>query len=264
MDADRPDPAPGRTGHSDSPLQFARSALFDAWFYGLMAVMGIALAPLALISRDGAYWSCKTFCRIALWSLEKLCGVEIEIRGEPPEGQALIAAKHQSFLDILIMMDRLPRATYVMKRSLIYAPIIGFYAWRIGATPIDRASGSKAARAMRRRLKGLGRQPGDEPRQLIIYPQGTRLPPGAVAPYRPGVALLYVDRPEGCVPVATNTGLFWGRRSILKRPGKAVVAFLEPIPPGLKRAAFMELLEQRIETASNALMDEAEAAERRR
>ncbi|MEM9726915.1 MAG: lysophospholipid acyltransferase family protein [Pseudomonadota bacterium] len=241
-----------------TPAQILASLLFDAWFYLSMAVMGVVLAPLALASRDGAYWSVKMFCRQALWVLRLLCGVRIEIRGEMPVGGALIAAKHQSFLDVLILVMSLPRATFVMKRSLIYTPFVGFYAWRLGAAPIDRGSGSAAVRAMRKRLSELG----EENRQVIIYPQGTRLPPGAVAPYRPGVALLYAGTAHGCAPVATNTGLFWGRRSIVKRPGVAVVSFLEPIAPGLKRPAFMELLEQRIETASDQLMREGEAAAR--
>ena len=242
-----------------SAPQIVRSVLFDLWFYTLMLVMGVLFAPLALISRDGAYWSCRTFSSTALWSLKHLCGVRVEIRGTPPTGHALIAAKHQSFLDILILMKTLPRATFVMKRSLVYAPILGFYALRLGVAPVDRASGSKAIRAMRKSLQKLAEDPSEDPRQIVIYPQGTRLPPGAVAPYRPGVALLYAGYPDGCVPVATNTGLFWGRRSIVKRPGVAVVAFLEPIEAGLSRAAFMERLEQRIETASDALMAEAGA-----
>ena len=238
---------------SFSPLQFVRSLLFDAWFYLSMAVMGVLLAPAALASRDAAYWSVKLFCRQALWTLRVLCGVKIEIRGTPPEGRALIAAKHQSFLDILIMLDVLPRATFVMKRSLLYAPFVGFYALRLGVAPVNRAAGARAVRQMRKQLDTLAA----EHRQVVIYPQGTRLPPGAVAPYRPGVALLYGGAPEGCVPVATNSGMFWGRKSILKHPGTVVVSFLDTIPPGLKRAEFMERVEQRIEAASDALMEEA-------
>lgn len=261
-------PAEPPTSREDAPkrggvLQFARSVLFDLWFYFLMAAMGLLCAPLAIYSRDGAYWSCKTFCRISLWSLRRICGVSVELRGEPPEGAVLIAAKHQSFLDILVATAVLPRATFVMKRSLIYAPVLGFYALRLGVAPVRRGAGGGAALKMREQLRGLGRSEGETPRQIIIYPQGTRLPPGAVAPYRPGVALLYADEPEGCVPVATNSGMFWGRRSILKRPGVAVVSFLQPIPPGLKRAEFMELVEQRIETASDALMAEAQDGCRR-
>lgn len=231
---------------------FLRSLLFDCWLYGSMAVMGLVLAPVAIASRDGAYWSVKLFCRQALWMLRALCGVTIEVRGEPPQGRALIAAKHQSFLDILIMLDVTPRATFVMKRSLVFAPVLGLYALRLGMTPIDRARGAQAIKSMRRSLDQGGAE-----RQVVIYPQGTRLPPGAVAPYRRGVALLYGREPGGCLPVATNTGLFWGRRSIRKNPGLAVLSFLEPIPPGLGRGAFMETLESRIESASDALLEEA-------
>ncbi|MEL6979289.1 MAG: lysophospholipid acyltransferase family protein [Pseudomonadota bacterium] len=235
-------------------MMFLRSLLFDLWLYGSMVVMGLIFAPFAIASRAGASWSMKLYCRQALWMLEKICGVAVEIRGAPPEGAALIAAKHQSFLDILIMMKIAPEPRFVMKRSLIYAPVLGLYALRLGVAPVDRAKGAQAIKDLSRRLS----DPKDPNRQIIIYPQGTRLPPGAVAPYRRGVALLYAREPGGCVPVATNSGLFWGRRSILKRPGVAVMSFLDPIPPGLKRTEFMERLEREIETASDALLREAE------
>ena len=171
-DASPKDPAPkaavaARSEAPRSPLaaasQFFRSALFDIWFYALMFVMGVLCAPLALFSRDGAYWSCRSFARIAIWSLKRLCGVHVEIRGTPPTDHALIAAKHQSFLDILIMVSVLPRATFVMKRSLIYAPILGFYALRLGVAPVDRGAGSKAVRAMRKTLQELSDDPESEP-----------------------------------------------------------------------------------------------------
>lgn len=236
-------------------LQWIRSILFDLWLYLSMAVIGVLMAPAAMVSREGAYFATRLFARQALWALKWICGVEIEVRGTPPQGRTLIAAKHQSFLDIIIMLAILPRPTFVMKRSLIYAPVLGFYALRLGVAPVDRRSGASAMREMRKRLAALG----EEGRQIVIYPQGTRLPPGAVAPYRPGVALLYAGEPAGCTPVATDTGLYWGRNAVLKKPGRAVVSFLAPIPPDLKRAAFMELVEQRIETASTALLEEAKA-----
>ena len=105
-------------------------------------------------------------------------------------------------------------------------------------------------------MKGV-RAGTQEPGQLIIYPQGTRVAPGVQRPYKVGTAILYAETGQTCVPAATNVGVFWPRTGIYRKPGLAVVAFLEPIAPGLEQDAFMERLETEVETASNRLMTEA-------
>jgi 1-acyl-sn-glycerol-3-phosphate acyltransferase len=95
--------------------------------------------------------------------------------------------------------------------------------------------------------------------QLVIYPQGTRVAPGDIKPYKIGTAALYGQLGQNCAPVATNAGIFWPKRSLLRKPGLAVVEFLAPIAPGLTNEQFMAQLEHAIEAASNRLMDEAKA-----
>ncbi len=94
-------------------------------------------------------------------------------------------------------------------------------------------------------------------RQVFIYPEGTRRPPGAPPNYKQGVAALYVETGAPCLPVALNTGLFWRRRGLLRRPGVAVIEYLPPIGPGLDRAAFSARLQAAIETACARLNAEA-------
>lgn len=230
-------------------MLLARSLLFEAWFYASMTVMGLVLSPVALLSRRGALWATRIFARQALWMLARLCGLRTEVRGAPPKGEALIAAKHQSFLDILVLVLAVERPRFVMKQELVYAPIFGLYALRIGAEPVNRSKGGAALRMLSRRSK----ERDEAPAQTIIFPQGTRVAPGASAPYRRGVAALYKADTTPCWPVALDTGRFWGRKSVLRRPGLAVVEFLEPIPPGLSTAELMERLETEIEAASDAL-----------
>ena len=92
---------------------------------------------------------------------------------------------------------------------------------------------------------------------MLIFPEGHRQLPGAAPDYKPGVAGLYGQLDAPCVPVALNSGLFWtGPLGFFKKPGTMVLEFLEPIPPGLKRQAFMATLENRIETATAKLVDE--------
>jgi 1-acyl-sn-glycerol-3-phosphate acyltransferase len=229
-----------------------RSLVFDALLYATMAVMGILGAPLALWSVDGAYAVCRAYCRVSFFWLRLVCGLRVEVRGEIPQGEVLVAAKHQSFLDIMMIFEALPRAKFVMKKELRWAPFIGLYALRIGSTPVDRGARSKAMQAMVEHAGAAA-----EPRQLVIYPQGTRVAPGARPPFKVGAGVLYERLGSPCVPAATNAGVFWGRRSFHRRPGLAVVEFLPPIPPGLPLPAFMARMEDAVEEASDRLMREA-------
>jgi 1-acyl-sn-glycerol-3-phosphate acyltransferase len=233
-------------------MLLVRSLIFDALLYLTMGVMGILGAPLALWSVDGAYSVCRAFCRVTFFYLRVICGLRVEVRGEPPAGEVLIAAKHQSFLDILILFEALPRPKFIMKKELKWAPILGLYALRIGSTPVARGERGKAMKAM---VEHAGRT--TEPRQLVIYPQGTRVAPGARLPFKVGAGVLYERSGEPCVPAATNAGVFWGRRNPYRRPGLAVVEFLPPIPPGLTVPEFMARVEAEVEGASDRLMREA-------
>lgn len=233
-------------------MQLLRSLVFEVLLYGTMAVLGILGAPFALWSVNGAYAVCRLYARITFFYLRWIVGIRVEVRGEVPEGEVLVAAKHQSFLDILMIYEALPRAKFIMKKELKWAPFIGLYALRIGSTPVARGERGKAMKAM---VAHAGR--ATEPRQLVIYPQGTRVAPGARPPYKVGAGVLYDRSGEPCVPVATNAGVFWGRRKLVKRPGVAVVEFLPAIPPGLAVPEFMARMENAVEDASDRLMREA-------
>lgn len=230
-------------------LRYALSLVFIVQMYAAMVLMGLVFTPWALVSRRGAQTGIRVFCRYVRASVCALCGLRSEIRGPVPDGAAIIAAKHQSFFDIIILCSVLPRPRFIMKRELTRAPVLGWYALRIGCIPVDRGARGQAVAQMRADV-AAGRS---EPGQLVIYPQGTRVAPGARAPYKIGTAILYTDGDQPCVPVATNVGLFWPKRGFLRRPGCAVVEFLPPMPPGLPTDAFMERLERDIETASDAL-----------
>jgi 1-acyl-sn-glycerol-3-phosphate acyltransferase len=233
-------------------MQLLRSALFEILVYLVMAVMGILGAPLALWSVDGAYAVCRAYARVIFFLARTICGLRVEVRGAVPTGEVLVAAKHQSFLDILMIFEALPRAKFVMKKELKWTPFIGLYALRIGSTPVARG---RKGQAMTQMVAHAGRT--TEPRQLVIYPQGTRVAPGARPPFKVGAGVLYGRLGGVCVPAATNAGLFWGRRTLRKRPGLAVVEFLAPIEPGLPIAEFMARMENAVEDASDGLMREA-------
>ena len=233
-------------------LRWILSFVFIVQMYLAMAVIAVLFSPWALFSRRGALAAAHTYCRWVIITARLLCGIRSEIRGVPPTQPVIIAAKHQSFFDILLIFSAVPRGRFIMKRELIYTPFLGQYAMMMGCIFVDRG---KRGAAMAKMKADLARDP--DAGQLIIYPQGTRVPPGVSKPYKMGVGSIYEQLGQPCVPVATNVGLFWPKRSMLRKPGLAVVEFLPVIEPGLPGPARVARLESEIEARSNALMAEA-------
>ncbi|NRB05887.1 MAG: 1-acyl-sn-glycerol-3-phosphate acyltransferase, partial [Rhodobacteraceae bacterium] len=207
----------------------------------------------ALFSPEGARIACRSWARWSFWTARWMIGLRGEVRGDVPQGEVLIAAKHQSFFDILLIYNALPRPKFIMKKELMWTPIIGVYAKRLGCVPVERARRGAAIQKMVEDVEAGRADPG----QLVIYSQGTRVAPGDKKPYKVGTAVLYEQLGQPCVPTATNVGLFWPRKGIMRHPGLGVVEFLPPIPPGLDRDTFMAQLEEVVETKSDELMAEA-------
>lgn len=228
-----------------------RSLLFNGFFYGWTALCVLLGLPLLLGPRAGIYYLGRVWAHPILGALAVLCGLRHEVRGREhlPGGAVLIAAKHQSAWDTIIFSILLWDHSFVLKRELMWVPLFGLYLARAGLIAVDRQGGAKALKKMvatARRTAALGRP-------IVIFPEGTRVAPDQHRPYQPGVAALYGQLGLPVVPVALNSGLFWRRRSFLKRPGTIVLEFLPPIPPGLPRKAFLARLEQAIEGRSRAL-----------
>ncbi|MFD0936170.1 lysophospholipid acyltransferase family protein, partial [Methylobacterium trifolii] len=228
-----------------------RSFAFNLCFYlatTLIAVGGLpTLASQRWVMALARFWA-----RTTLWLLRVVGGTRVEFRGlhNIPPGPLLVGAKHQSALETLALCTVFPEFAYILKRELLWIPLIGWFLSRSGMVAIDRAKGSRAMPLMNAAATAaIG-----EGRQLIIFPEGTRRAPGAEPSYKQGLSHLYVALRVPCLPVALNTGLYWPRRRFVRRPGTAVIEFLAPIPPGLARGEFLELAEARIEAASNALL----------
>ncbi|MBL8663902.1 MAG: 1-acyl-sn-glycerol-3-phosphate acyltransferase [Candidatus Odyssella sp.] len=222
--------------------------LVAAVFTLTIAIAGVATLPL---HRDVTYRWCVAWARALLWLMRVVCGLRYRVVMPEalPAGPAIYALKHQSAWETIAFPALAPPMSGVLKRELLMIPVYGWYMRRLGMVPIDRSAGAGAIRELMRRAK-------DETargRSIMIMPEGTRLPPGRAGRYHPGVAALYTHLGITVVPVALNSGLFWGRRSLLLRPGTVTMEFLPPIPPGLERAAFMGALQERIETASERL-----------
>lgn len=229
-----------------------RSLLFMVWLYLSMVVCAVLFSPTLLLPWRVSMVIIKIWARTVLFGLRWICGVQVELRGGQfrPTGPALIAAKHQGMLDVIAPFTFLEAPCFVLKKELMYLPFFGWYAWKTKMIPVDRSAGASALKQMvnqaRARLA--------DGRQILIFPEGTRTPPGAPGDYKPGVAALYRDLERDCTPMATNSGQHWPAHGIDRTPGKVVFELLPIIPGGLKRPEFMRQLQERIETASTALL----------
>jgi 1-acyl-sn-glycerol-3-phosphate acyltransferase len=234
-------------------VQWLRSLVFAGQAYLMMVPLALIFLPWALVSRQGAWSAVHAWTSWVRWTASWMIGLKSEVRGEVPQGEVMIAAKHQSFFDIILLCNVLPRPKFIMKKQLVWAPILGFYALRIGCVPVDRGKRGAAIKAMVEKVHSGAQEPG----QLIIFPQGTRVAPGVKADYKVGVAVLYQELGEPVIPVACNVGVFWPRQAIYRKPGLAVIEFLPEIPAGKPMREFLGDVQAVVETRSDALMAEA-------
>lgn len=231
---------------------WVRSVLFAIAFYLWTLMVAVVCLPTLAMPRGAAQWALKFWARGDAVLLRVICGVRVEVRGRQhrPTGPALVAAKHQCMFDVFAQFVVLPDSCFVMRKELMLIPFFGWYAWKQRMVVVDREGGSTALRQMVRD----GQDRLAEERQLLIFPEGHRGEPGVAGDYQPGVAGLYRDLGLPAHLVATNSGVHWPAHGIIRRPGTIVFEYLEPLPAGMKRADFMRQMQDRIETASTALL----------
>ncbi len=232
-----------------------RSIVFSIVFYINTAVFLVIGSPLLLGPRRWAMAGLNAHAHASLFWLKLIVGTKLEVRGREnlPEGPVLIAAKHQSAWDTFALITLFRDPAMVMKAELGWIPFYGWFSHKFQHIFVQRERGPSALK----RLIRDARERVAAGREIVIFPEGTRRAPGAAPDYKSGVVALYEALDVPCVPLALNSGLFWPRRKLERYPGTIVVAFLEPVPPDLPRAAFRHVLEERIETATANLVAEA-------
>lgn len=234
-------------------IQWVRSLLFIIQMYVALAVIGFGMVPLIWLNKKYAFVSIQAAGHWVRWTASWMVGLKSEIRGEVPQGDVLIAAKHQSFFDVILLASVLPRIKFVYKKQLRWVPVLGSYARFTNSVAVDRGKRASAIKQMVAAVNESRVEPG----QLVIFPQGTRVAAGASKPYKVGAGVLYKETGQPVVPAATNVGVFWKRHGIMRHPGLAVLEFLPAIEPGKEIGDFMKTVEQDIETNSDRLMQEA-------
>jgi 1-acyl-sn-glycerol-3-phosphate acyltransferase len=236
---------------------FLRSLLFNICYTGWAMGSAILFAPLFLASSHTSLRVGHPWATVTLWLARVICGITYEVRGrEYMSSQPVIyASKHQSAWDTMIFLTLFPAPAYILKRELLRIPLWGWYLWRMKMIAIDRSAGASGLKDMVKQAKATIAAG----RPIIIFPEGTRRSVGAEAVYHPGIIALYNQLKLPVIPVALNSGVFWGKNAFTKRPGKIIMEFLPPVAPGLPKEEFMAQLQSSIETASAALTAEARA-----
>ena len=227
-------------------MTILRSALFNLYFWIVTSGLLLAAVPMRMLDpRPVPVWAAEysaRWGRAILGGLRWICGVDCVVRGAanlPATGPIIIASQHQSAFDTLIWPLLVPGTCYVLKQDLLKLPLFGQMCRDAGMIGVDRGAGANALRSL---LRGADKVVADG-RPIVIFPEGTRVAPGAPVRLQPGVAALASRTGLAVVPVTTDSGLRWGRRAFTKRPGIIHIDIHPPLPPGLTRDEVMGRLE---------------------
>jgi 1-acyl-sn-glycerol-3-phosphate acyltransferase len=222
-----------------------------------LSLYGLLLRLIA--SRHSADWALRLgqlWARLGIGGARAICGIQLDLQGAeylPVDGAALIAAQHQSAYDTMVFLTFLQRPAYVLKDELTRIPLFGPLVLMAGMIAVDRNAGAAAIRNL---LTATDHAVADR-RQMIIFPEGTRVPPGQVLPLQPGIAAMAARSRLPVIPVVTDSGRCWGRRAFRKRSGTVHMIVMPPLPAGLPRPALMEALSGSFCLGTELLVDKS-------
>jgi 1-acyl-sn-glycerol-3-phosphate acyltransferase len=239
-------------------MTLVRSLVYFVVFYVVTALFVVLGSWLLVAPRSWAMKGLEIHGRTCTWLLRLICGTRMEVRGREklPGGPCLVVAKHQSAWDTFALIPLFRDPAIVLKEELKWIPFYGWFCLKFEHILISRDRASAALK----KLVADAKHRAAQGREVFIFPEGTRRPPGAAPDYKPGYVALYEGLGLPCYPLALNSGLYWPRRQIMRYPGTIIVEILDPIPPGLSRKEFRQVLEARLEAASDRLLQEAAAA----
>lgn len=238
-------------------LTMPRAILLMVVLYPSLVVWMLVALPIMVLPRKAMTGLARAWSRYFLFLCRVLAGIRIEIRGQNnlPSGPYLVASKHQSIWETFALLHLFPDPCFILKQELSFIPLFGWYIRKMRNVPIDRKGGSRTLLKLTRVAHAEIRRDGG--RQIVLFPEGTRRPPGAEPAYRFGVAALYSGLEVPCVPIGLNSGLYWPRRSLKLKSGTIIVDILPVIPAGMPRDEFFKRVQDDIETSSNRLLVEA-------
>jgi 1-acyl-sn-glycerol-3-phosphate acyltransferase len=228
-----------------------RSLLFSIAFPVWTGLCCIVLGVGTYLPRRNTLAVAMFWVRSVAWLERAILGLDFRVIGRenlPRTGAFIVAAKHQSAYETMKIHILLRDPAIVLKQELLRVPIWGRFLTRTGMIPIDRGSGRRAMGAM----LAAAEKAKAEQRPIVIFPQGTRVPPGEKKQYKMGVAALYEALQLPIVPLALDSGRFWPKRGP-KRGGTVTFSFLPPIAPGLEPTKALAVLQDRLEAETDRL-----------
>lgn len=207
--------------------QWLGSFLFTSFLFLSVAIWGIVTIVLRLFGYRAMFWGIRLWARSILAALRWLCGLEYSVRGVENLAirNSVILMKHSSTWETIAQLVLFPNQTWVMKRELIWAPLLGWVLFLLKPIPINRGGGRNAVEQVIKK----GQQRLDEGLWVVIFPEGTRVPPGHSRRFGISGTLLAQAAERPIIPVAHNAGRFWPRRGLVKSPGMIQVVIGKPI-----------------------------------
>jgi len=207
--------------------QWLGSVVFTTIMVASVVVYGLLVCVLRVFGYRIMYRGVIVWCRMMLALLRWLCGLDYVVEGREhlPAATSVVLMKHASSWETIAQLLIFPPQTWVLKRELMWAPILGWALFFLKPIAINRQGG----RAAVQQVITQGKARLDEGLWVVIFPEGTRVPWGQSGRFGLSGTLLAQAAGLPIVPVAHNAGWFWPRRSMLKKPGTIRVVIGEPI-----------------------------------
>jgi 1-acyl-sn-glycerol-3-phosphate acyltransferase len=252
--------APKRTER----LHYLRSILFDAAVVILTVVVSLSVPFMALFRAGSPTVRAvsQVWARGIMFLMKYVVGLDYRVEGREhvPDGACIIACNHQSLWETAALCVIFPDASIVAKQELKKIPLVGWFLERYPMILVDRSAGRQALRQM----VDESRRALSEGRKVLLFPQGTRQAIDEPVTFQSaGISALYTNLEVAVVPAACNSGLFWGKKTLMMHSGTITLSFLPPIAPGLPRKEFQERMERAIAEEAGRLLTVSEAKVKR-
>ena len=210
-------------------MQWLRSLVFTSFLFLSTFVYAFVVLASFCLPYPRRYRVARSWAVFELGALKLLCGLGYVVEGleNIPAGGYIAMWKHSSAWETMAQMIFFPPQAWVLKRELLWIPVVGWAAWLMEPIAINRGAGAGAVKD----VISQGRRRLEQGRGVLVFPEGTRVPAGQVRRYGISGALLATETGRSIVPVAHNAGSFWGRRGLLKKPGTIRVVIGPPIAP---------------------------------
>ena len=242
-------------------MNLIKSLLFNLHFFVFTTLLIIIMLPCLFLPFYFVQRVAKIWCFVLKTGMKMWLGVDVKVHGNNYQDRNVIyAVKHQSAWETIICTGLFDMPTIIIKRELVFLPIIGLYFLKGGSIPINRSDSFDSLKKMARMAKKAIKKG----RSILIFPQGTRVPVNSDTkdyPYLPGVFFLYSQCKIPVVPVVHNAGLLWPKNSFIKFPNNlksktVTMKLLDEIPVGLNKNDFLKELETKTETETKRLIKE--------